>query len=62
MIERRAVRQRPWSHRVERMLLNLASVLLGTFILAPFAWMLISSLAGEAELTQRPPVFLPAPP
>jgi multiple sugar transport system permease protein len=62
VIDRRAVRQHPWSHRLERTLLTLASVLLGAFILAPFAWMLISSLAGEAELTQRPPVFLPAPP
>src|SRR4029453_4686017 len=62
VIDRRTVRRRPWSQRVERTLLNLASVLLGAFILAPFAWMLISSLAGEAELTPRPPIFVPSPP
>src|SRR5205814_3625240 len=26
------------------------------------AWMLVSSLAGEAELTRRPPIFVPSPP
>jgi multiple sugar transport system permease protein len=46
----------------EAALLNLACLLLAAFILAPFGWMLISSLEGEAELTRRPPVFVPTPP
>jgi multiple sugar transport system permease protein len=58
----RGRRRRPWSARIESALLGLASLLLGAFILAPFAWMLISSLEGEAELTRRPPVFVPSPP
>jgi len=48
--------------RLEPLLLNLACLGVALFILAPFAWMLISSLAGEAELTRRPPVFVPSPP
>ena len=55
-------RGRPGSRRLERLVLNLACVLVAVFILAPFAWMLVSSLAGEAELTRRPPIFVPSPP
>jgi multiple sugar transport system permease protein len=47
---------------MERLLLNLGCVIVAVFILAPFAWMLVCSLAGEAELTRRPPVFVPSPP
>ena len=50
------------SSRLEPALLNLACLGVALFILAPFAWMLVSSLAGEAELTRRPPVFVPSPP
>jgi multiple sugar transport system permease protein len=60
--DRRPTRRRPWARSLEPTLLNLASVLLLAFILAPFLWMLISSLEGEAELTRRPPVFVPSPP
>lgn len=48
--------------RLEPVLLSAACFLLAAFILAPFAWMVVSSLQGEAELTRRPPVFVPAPP
>ena len=48
--------------RLEPLLLNLACAGLAAFILAPFAWMLVSSVSGEAELTRRPPVFVPSPP
>lgn len=51
-----------WGHRVEPILLNAACLLMAAFVLAPFVWMLISSLEGEAELTRRPPVFIPSPP
>jgi multiple sugar transport system permease protein len=47
---------------LERRLQSAACLLLAAFILAPFTWMLLSSVAGEAELTRRPPVFLPSPP
>lgn len=55
-------RPRSWAPGVERALLNLACAAVAVFILAPFAWMLASSVSGEAELTQRPPSFVPAPP
>ena len=48
--------------RVEPVLLNLACLAVALFILAPFAWMLSCSLSGEAELTRRPPAFVPSPP
>jgi multiple sugar transport system permease protein len=50
------------ARRVERAALNVACLGVAFFILAPFVWMLISSFAGEAELTRRPPVFVPTPP
>lgn len=53
---------RPRARRLESALVNLACLGVAAFILAPFAWMLICSLAGEAELTRRPPTFLPSPP
>ena len=49
------------SLRVEAALLNLACLGVAVFILAPFVWMLICSVAGEAELTRRPPTFAPSP-
>jgi multiple sugar transport system permease protein len=62
VIAARSRRPGRWPRGVEPTLLNLACLLLAAFILAPFAWMLVSSLAGEAELTRRPPVFVPSPP
>jgi len=44
------------------MALNVACGAVAVFILAPFAWMLVSSVSGEAELTRRPPIFAPSPP
>jgi len=51
-----------WRRGLERGVLNAACAGVALFILAPFAWMLICSVAGEAELTRRPPVFVPSPP
>ena len=51
------MKQRP----LEAAALSAACVLVALFILAPFAWMLVCSVAGEAELTRRPPVFAPRP-
>ena len=47
--------------RLESAALSGACVVVALFILAPFAWMLVCSVAGEAELTRRPPVFAPRP-
>ena len=49
----RPVRSRRWGRRLERAALHLACAAIAVFILAPFAWMVVSSLSGEAELTQR---------
>ncbi len=57
-----ARRARRWAHRLEPMALNVACGAVAVFILAPFAWMLVSSVSGEAELTRRPPIFAPSPP
>jgi multiple sugar transport system permease protein len=51
-----------WPRRLEPTLLNLACLGIVIFIVAPFAWMLVCSLEGEAELTRRPPAFVPSPP
>ena len=55
-------RPRRAPRRLEPALLNVACLAVALFILAPFAWMLVGSLEGEAELTRRPPVFVPSPP
>ena len=47
--------------RLESAALSALCVVVAVFILAPFAWMLVCSVAGEAELTRRPPVFTPSP-
>src|SRR5439155_26976581 len=57
-----ARRARRWAHRLEPMALNVACGAVAVFILAPFAWMLVSSVSGEAGLTRRPPIFAPSPP
>jgi multiple sugar transport system permease protein len=43
-----------------RLGLHLAALLAGAFILAPFAWLVISSIAGPSDLLERPLRWWPA--
>jgi multiple sugar transport system permease protein len=47
---------------VRRVFLFFASVLFLVYVLAPVAWLLSSSFQGEAEITSRPPHWIPHQP
>jgi len=47
---------------VRRIFLFFASVIFLVYVLAPVAWLLSSSFQGEAEITSRPPHWIPQQP
>ncbi len=57
----RAVRERGWrSDRVGGWVLNLALAVLGGLMLAPFAWVFVTSLLTTDDAFNLPPVWLPS--
>lgn len=47
--------------RAQRIFFTVASVVLLVYVLAPIAWIIISSLQSEIALQQRPPSLFPTP-
>ncbi len=46
---------------ISRTLVHIALILLGTFFLLPFFWMLTTALKEEAQVLRIPPVWIPDP-
>lgn len=58
-------RRGPWltpraSHNIERVLIHLAALVVAVVILAPFLWLVISSVASGSDLLARPLRWIPS--